>query len=77
MNFAAYLLMIRTFLSAVKTVEALMPNSKGKEKFDAAIVILESVIGKVESYAPALKVLATLAVTTFRATKEFQPKPAA
>ena len=71
-----YFLMIRTFLSAVKTVEALMPASPGKEKFDAALAIVEGVIGNVESYAPALKMLATLAVTTYRATGSFAAKPA-
>lgn len=70
-----YILIIRTFLSAVKTVEALMPASKGKEKFDAAMAILEGIIGNVESYAPVLQGLATLAVTTYRATGTFA-KPA-
>lgn len=69
-----YFLLIKTFLSAVKTVEQLMPASKGKEKFDAAMAIVEDVIGNVESYAPVLKVLATLAVTTFRATGIFASK---
>ena len=62
-----YLLMIKTFLAAVKTIEALMPASPGKEKFDVVMAITEDVVGSVASFAPALTMLATNAVNTYRA----------
>jgi len=71
-----YFLLIRTFIAAIKTVETMMPASKGKDKFTAALAIVDGIVGNVESYVPALQVLATLAVTTFRATGTFAKQPA-
>lgn len=72
-----YFLMIKTFIAAVKTIETLMPDSAGKDKFDAVMLIVEEVIGSVSSFAPQLQALATLLVTGLRATGAFSTKPAA
>ncbi len=68
-----YILMIQTFLAAIKTVEMLMPpETKGKEKFDAAIAVTEGVVGSVQSMLPALQFLATTAVGAYRALGTFK-----
>lgn len=72
-----YILLIKTFIAAVKTVEALMPDSKGKEKFDAAIAIVEEVVGSVQTALPALVLLATNVVSGLRESGAFKKKAAA
>lgn len=69
-----YVLLIKTFISAVKSVEALMPESKGKEKFDAAIAMVEEVFGTLESMIPALLLVATTVVNGLRAAGVFKAK---
>ena len=71
-----YLLTIQTLVAAVKAVEQLMPDSKGKEKFDAAIAIVEEVVGTVQPLLPALMAIATLLVNGFRKTGAFATKTA-
>jgi hypothetical protein len=73
-----YILLVKTFISAVKSVETLMPDSKGKEKFDAAIALVEGIIGDVQPMLPALEGVATLVVNGLRASGVFKAKaPAA
>ena len=72
-----YLLMLRTLISAIKTVEALMPDSPGKEKFDAVLVVVQELVGPVESVTPQLQAIATLLVNGWRATGVFTKKAAA
>jgi hypothetical protein len=69
-----YLLLIKTFIAAVKSVEALMPESKGKEKFDAAIAMVEDVIGNVQPLIPALLLVATTVVNGLRSVGVFKAK---
>jgi hypothetical protein len=69
-----YILLVRTFLEACKAMEQLMPESKGKEKFDAAITMIEQIFGSVETMLPALSMLATLAVSTYRTLGVFRAK---
>lgn len=71
-----YLLLIQTLISSIKTVEQLMPDSTGKEKFDAAIAIVEGVIGTVTPLIPALLALATTVVNGLRAAGVFKVKAA-
>ena len=69
-----YLLLIQTLIAAVKSVEKLMPESAGKDKFDAAIVLVEAIIGDVQPLVPVLMDAATLLVKGFRATGAFEKK---
>lgn len=70
-----YLLIINTLIASIKAVEQLMPDSKGKEKFDAVIVMIESVVGSVSPLLPALEMIATTLVHGFRASGLFTKKP--
>lgn len=68
-----YILMIQTFIAAIKTVEMLLPpETKGKDKFSAAIVATEEIVGSVQSFLPALQFLATTAVGAYRALGTFK-----
>ena len=71
-----YLLTIKTLISAIKAIESLMPDSKGKEKFDAALSLVESIVGDVTPMIPALQAIATLVVSGLRATGVFAKKAA-
>ena len=71
-----YVLLIKTALAAIKTVESLMPDSSGKDKFDAMVAIVEEVLGDVSTLLPGLQKLATTAVTALRAAGVFKPKAA-
>lgn len=71
-----YLLLIQTLIASIHAVEDLMPDSTGKEKFDAAIKLVEAVVGEVQPMIPALTAVATLVVNGLRATGKFK-KPAA
>ena len=73
-----YRLSITTLIAAIKTVEALMPASSGKEKFDAAIAMVEGVLGELDGMLPALQAVATTVVSGLRAAGVFgSGKPAA
>jgi len=69
-----YLILIRTLIVAIKTVESLMPDSPGKEKFDAAIAIVEGVVGSVTDKLPVLQSLATDVVNALRLAGVFKAK---
>lgn len=71
-----YLLTLQTLIAAIKAVEQLMPGRKGKEKFDAALALVEAVVGDVTPIIPALQSIATLVVTGLRATGIFAQKAA-
>lgn len=72
-----YLTLVKTLISAVKTVETLMPNSPGKDKFNVAVELVGSVMGDVAPILPELGALATLLVEGFRAVGVFVKKEAA
>lgn len=69
-----YIIAIKTLIEAIKQVEALMPDSQGKEKFDAAVTIVEAVVGSVEPMLPALMGIATIVVNGLRASGQFKAK---
>lgn len=69
-----YMLLLSTLIAAVKAVEQLMPDSPGKEKFDAAVAMTEAVVGSVSPMIPALLTVATTLVTGFRASGLFTKK---
>jgi len=71
-----YILLVKTFISAIKSVETLMPDSPGKEKFDAAIALVEGVIGDVAPMLPALESIATMVVNGLRSSGVFKAKQA-
>jgi hypothetical protein len=71
-----YLLLIQTLIAAIKSVEQLMPASSGKEKFDAAVALVEAVVGEVSPMLPVLASLATMLVNGFRASGLFAAKTA-
>jgi hypothetical protein len=67
-----YVTLLSTLISAIHAVEALMPNSPGKEKFDAAITIVQGVVGDVAPIVPQLMTIATTVVNGLRAVGKFQ-----
>lgn len=72
-----YLVLIQTLIQAIHTVEAMMPTSAGKQKFDAAIAIVEGVVGSVGPMLPQLVSIATMVVNGLRAVGTFKtPAPA-
>ena len=71
-----YKLLIATLIAAIKSVEALMPDSPGKEKFDAAIAMVEGVVGELTELLPALQLVATTVVSGLRAAGVFAPRKA-
>lgn len=75
-NIMNYLLAIQTLVASIKAVEQLMPDSPGKDKFDAAVALVESVVGSVQPLLPALQAIATLIVNGLHATGVFAPRKA-
>lgn len=71
-----YKLLIATLIAAIKSVEALMPDSPGKEKFDAAIAMVEGVVGELTELLPALQLVATTVVSGLRAAGVFAVRKA-
>ena len=71
-----YLILIQTMIAAIHTVEALMPDSPGKDKFNAALAIVEGIIGDVKAQQPALEKLATTVVNALRLLGVFKVKTA-
>jgi len=70
-----YVLLIQTIINAVKSIEELMPESKGKEKLDAAVALVEGVFGSLAgNYAAISKVIATV-VSALNAIGIFKKKP--
>ncbi len=61
-----YILLIKTLIAAIKDVETLMPASAGKDKFDTAIAIVESIVGDVSPMLDTLKQIATNVVNALR-----------
>ena len=72
-----YIQLIRTALAAIKSVEALMPDSTGKEKADAALAMIEEIIGDISAHVPALLALFTQVVSLLRTLGVFKAKAAA
>ena len=72
-----YVLLIKTLIEAIKTVENLMPASPGKDKFDVALAMVEGVMGDMSELAPKLLAVATTVVTGLRAAGVFAPKAVA
>ena len=70
-----YIQLVRTAIAAIKTVEALMPDSPGKDKADAALAMIEGVLGDVTAQVPALLVMFTSVVTLLRSIGVFKTKP--
>jgi hypothetical protein len=67
-----YMLLIQTMISSIHAVEQLMPESTGKAKFDAAIALVEAVVGDVQPMVPALTSVATLVVNGLRSVGKFK-----
>ena len=71
-----YFLLIQTIISAVKSIEALMPASKGEDKLNAVIVMIESVVGTVQPMLPAIQGIITALVSSYHAAGVFTKKAA-
>lgn len=71
-----YLALISALISAIKSVEMLMPASTGKDKFDAVIATVEGIFGDVTAQLPALTAMVTGIVAAFNAIKQFTHKSA-
>ena len=69
-----YFNMIRAAIAAIKAVEALMPNSAGKEKADAALILVEEVVGNIGDQMPFLLDFFTHVVDLFNKLGIFQKK---
>lgn len=69
-----YILIVKTAIAAVKSVEELMPDSTGKEKADAALAFIESVLGDITNITPALLTMFTTLVNLLRAIGVFKTK---
>lgn len=67
-----YLTLISTLISAVKTIEALMPNSPGKEKREAVIAMIEGIFGSVSAALPQITELIKHIVDAFNALGVFK-----
>ncbi len=72
-----YLLIIQTLIASIHAVEQLMPESTGKAKFDAAVTMVEAVVGDVQPMIPALTGVATLVVNGLRSIGKFKAPAAA
>jgi hypothetical protein len=64
-----YLTLIPAIFQIVKMIEELMPESKGKEKFDAAVATVASTYGTI---APAVPTLINNAVTLLNLAGTFK-----
>jgi len=71
-----YLLLVKTAIAAIKTVEALMPESTGKDKADAALAMVEGVLGDITAQTPALLTMFTSVVNLLRSVGLFKAKAA-
>lgn len=71
MNYAQ---IIKAALMAVKTVEQLMPDSPSKDKIEAALAMVEGLVGDITAATPGLLTLFTQAVNFFRAVGLFKTK---
>jgi len=69
-----YIALIQAIISAIKTIEQLMPDSPGKEKADAVIALITEIFGDVTPQLPAITATITNVVTTFKAIGLFQSK---
>ena len=67
-----YIATIQTIISAVRAIEALMPTSTGKEKFDAVIATIEGIFGGVQSILPQITPVINLVVSAFNAVGIFK-----
>lgn len=63
---------IKIVVGAVQAVEQLLPQSKGKEKLDAAIAVVTEVVGDVVPILPALEKLIETIVKGFNALGIFK-----
>lgn len=72
-----YITLIKTVIAAVKSIEALMPQSAGKDKLDAAMAIVEGVMGDVSAIAPALIATISAIVSSLTAAGVFTRKAGA
>lgn len=69
-----YFLLIKTLFAAVKAIEELMPESPSKDKLEAAISIIEGVVGTLDNLAPAVKKLIGNIVEAFNSNGVFKKK---
>ena len=66
--------LIKSVYSAVKAIEAAFPASSGKEKFDAAIAMIEGAAGQAVSAWPGVEQIITAAVGLLNLLNVFKHK---
>jgi hypothetical protein len=71
-----YLQMIPVIFDIIKAIEAAMPNSPGKEKFDAAFAALTQIFGDLAAQAPQRAALITVFVNGLTVAGIFKKKSA-
>lgn len=72
-----YIALVSTLISTIKAVEALLPNSTGKEKLDLVVATVEGIFGEVTSILPQLTSLIAVIVTGFNKLGVFTKKAVA
>lgn len=71
-----FLTLIPVIFEIVRLIEKLLPESKGKEKFDAAFNVVEQVYGVVTDNKDAITKTINTTVALLNATGEFTKKSA-
>lgn len=69
-----YVRLVPTIINSVKAIEALMPQSSGKDKLDAAIKMIEEVYGVVSENLPQIIAFITTLVSLFNSIGIFKKK---
>lgn len=68
----SYITLINTVIDVVKMIEFLMPSSTGKDKLDAALVMIEKLLGPLTELLPKITAMISLAVSVFNASGLFK-----
>ena len=71
-----YITLIPTIIDLIKSVEILLPASSGKEKLDAVLTAITTLVGEVTDLAPKLTPLISAIVKGLNVLGIFSRKPA-
>lgn len=71
-----YLILLSTLISAVQSVETLMPTSTGVDKFKVVVTMVEAIVGSVQAELPAIESIVKTLVDGFNAIGKFTKKAA-
>lgn len=68
--------LIKSVVQAIKTIEAVFPDSTGKEKLDAALALITSAGETVAAMLPSITALITTIVSIYNLVGTFTKKAA-